>query len=113
MHGNKKLRNPTDNFNDVIEYQNHLARRNNGVNVPIYITEMGVPTYDGEGGVTRLNAAIFAFKYTLLAMSDKNIKEFGGMITPTTEFKERIKRIILDSSIIIIIRNLQLLLCMN
>ena len=74
MHGNKKLRNPTDNFNDVIEYQNHLARRNNGVNVPIYITEMGVPTYDGEGGVTRLNAAIFPFKYTLLAMSDKNIK---------------------------------------
>lgn len=74
MHGNKKLRNPTDNFNDVIEYQNHIAQRNNGINVPIYITEMGVPTYDGEGGVTRLDAAIFAFKYTLLAMSNKNIK---------------------------------------
>ena len=57
----KKLRNPTDNFNDVIEYQNHIAQRNNGINVPIYITEMGVPTYDGEGGVTRFGCSNICF----------------------------------------------------
>lgn len=74
MHGNQQLRKPTANYSDLVNYQKHIESMNSGRSVPFYITEMGVPTYDGKGGVSRLDAAIFMFKYTLLAMSNQNIK---------------------------------------
>ncbi|MDG1644317.1 hypothetical protein DA718_09765 [Klebsiella huaxiensis] len=73
MHGNKKLRGATENYQTLVEYQKHLVTKSKK-NIRLYITEMGIPTYDGEGGVSRLDAARFIFKYTLLVMSNPDIK---------------------------------------
>ncbi|MCU6319854.1 cellulase family glycosylhydrolase [Klebsiella aerogenes] len=42
--------------------------------IPLYITEIGVPTYKGRWGVTEDKAALFALKYTLMAKSRDYIK---------------------------------------
>ncbi|EPY5197812.1 cellulase family glycosylhydrolase [Klebsiella quasipneumoniae] len=42
--------------------------------IPLYITEIGMPTYKGRWGVTEDIAGLFALKYTLLAKSRKYIK---------------------------------------
>lgn len=74
MHHDVKLRQPTSNYLNLINYENHLRSLNNNKPVSLYITEMGIPTYSGGGGVSRLQAARFIFKYTLLVMSNKNVK---------------------------------------
>jgi hypothetical protein len=42
--------------------------------VPVYITEMGVPTYNGPGGLSDAAAAQYVVKYTMLAKSRPYIK---------------------------------------
>ena len=57
----------------IDSFENKLIERYGKV-IPLYITEIGVPTYKGRWGVTEDIAALFALKYTLMAKSRDYIK---------------------------------------
>lgn len=57
----------------IDSFENKLIERYGKI-IPLYITEIGVPTYKGKWGVTEDKAALFALKYTLMAKSRDYIK---------------------------------------
>jgi len=61
------------NIKMITAYHDNILRTQ-GKDMPIYITEMGVPNYQGKGGLSREDAAKFVVKYTLLAKSNSFIK---------------------------------------
>lgn len=73
MNANKKLRNPEDNIQKIDNFYKNILNKNSK-SIPIYITEIGVPTHDGLGGVSQAEAADFIVKYTILAKTKKYIK---------------------------------------
>ncbi|HIE5439637.1 TPA: cellulase family glycosylhydrolase [Serratia marcescens] len=67
------LRTPEDNLNAIDKFEQRVkafAKKS----VPVYITEMGVPTYNGPGGLSDAAAAQYVVKYTMLAKSRPYIK---------------------------------------
>ncbi len=55
-----------------------------GKTVPVYITEIGVPTYDGKGGLSKDVAAQYVVKYTLANRGPLS-KGYGGTICSMME----------------------------
>lgn len=47
---------------------------NNGVDMPMYVTELGWPTHEGRFGISEIDAASFLTRYMLLASSRAYIK---------------------------------------
>lgn len=47
---------------------------NNGVDIPMYVTELGWPTHEGRFGISEADAASFATRYMVLASSRAYIK---------------------------------------
>ncbi|EFE93671.1 cellulase family glycosylhydrolase [Serratia odorifera] len=70
---NYAWRTPEGNLGVVDKFQAVLAKAA-GRPVPIYITEIGVPTYSGKGGISKDAAAQYIVKYTFLAKSRPYIK---------------------------------------
>lgn len=70
---NYAIRAPEGNLGVVDKFEARLAKAA-GKTVPIYITEIGVPTYDGKGGLSKDVAAQYVVKYTFLAKSRPFIK---------------------------------------
>ncbi|MCV5580638.1 hypothetical protein OFO05_35155, partial [Escherichia coli] len=50
LNANKKLRNPEYNINKIDQFYNKIKDQNIK-KVPLYITEIGIPTHAGLGGV--------------------------------------------------------------
>lgn len=73
LNANKKLRNPEYNINKIDQFYNKIKDQNIK-KVPLYITEIGIPTHAGLGGVDPLEAADYVVKYSLLAKSKSYIK---------------------------------------
>lgn len=73
LNANKKLRNPEYNINKIEQFYNKIKVQNIK-NIPFYITEIGIPTHDGQGGVDPVEAADYVVKYSLLAKSKSYIK---------------------------------------
>ncbi|WP_240022826.1 cellulase family glycosylhydrolase [Serratia marcescens] len=69
----KSLNTPDGNIEKIDEYQAELKRLA-GKEVPIYITEIGVPTSTGKFGYSEDYVAQYIVKYTLLAKSRGYIK---------------------------------------
>ncbi|WP_255477850.1 cellulase family glycosylhydrolase [Serratia sp. OS31] len=67
------VRAPEGNLSVVDQFEAKLAKAA-GRSVPIYITEIGVPTYEGKGGLSKDLAAQYIVKYTFLAKSRPYIK---------------------------------------
>lgn len=67
------VRAPEGNLSVVDQFEAKLAKTA-GRSVPIYITEIGVPTYEGKGGLSKDLAAQYIVKYTFLAKSRPYIK---------------------------------------
>lgn len=67
------LRNPEDNLAGIDKFEARV-RAFSKKTVPLYITEMGVPTYNGPGGLSNAAAAQYIVKYTMLAKSRPYIK---------------------------------------
>lgn len=67
------LRNPEDNLAAIDKFEARVKKFSNK-NVPMYITEIGVPTYTGVGGMTNDEAAQYVVKYTMLAKSRPYIR---------------------------------------
>ncbi|MCR0999106.1 cellulase family glycosylhydrolase [Serratia rubidaea] len=67
------LRNPEDNLAAIDRFEQRVKKFSNK-SVPMYITEIGVPTYSGVGGMTNDQAAQYAIKYTMLAKSRPYIR---------------------------------------
>ncbi|MFI8418276.1 cellulase family glycosylhydrolase [Serratia sp. NPDC078593] len=67
------LRNPEDNLAAIDKFEARVKKFSNRT-VPMYITEIGVPTYNGVGGMTDDEAAQYAVKYTMLAKSRDYIR---------------------------------------
>ncbi|EOZ3690205.1 cellulase family glycosylhydrolase [Klebsiella michiganensis] len=59
---------------DIIDAFSNELKQKYHKTIPLYITEIGVPTYKGRWGVTEEKAALFAMKYTLMAKSREYIK---------------------------------------
>ncbi|WP_368926850.1 cellulase family glycosylhydrolase [Serratia marcescens] len=70
---NYAIRAPEGNLDVVDKFEARLAKAA-GKTVPIYITEIGVPTYEGKGGLSKDVAAQYVVKYTFLAKSRPFIK---------------------------------------
>lgn len=70
---NKKLRTPEGNLQAIDKFENEIELRYKK-KVPLYITEMGIPNYSGEGGLSANDVGVFAVKYTLMAKSREYIK---------------------------------------
>lgn len=70
---NKKLRTAEGNLEAIDYFENELKIKYKK-EVPLYITEMGVPTYAGDGGLSENDVGLFAIKYTLMAKSRSYIK---------------------------------------
>lgn len=66
-------RTPEGNIDAIDQFEQELKRKYNK-DIPIYITEIGVPTYSGIGGLTESEAGLFTIKYILLAKSRSYIK---------------------------------------
>ncbi|MGV8927550.1 MAG: cellulase family glycosylhydrolase [Ewingella sp.] len=73
LNPDKSLRNPELNIQKIDDFYNKIKPKNNK-DIPIYITEMGVSTHAGLGGVSQEQAADFIVKYTILAKSKPYIK---------------------------------------
>lgn len=67
------LRNPEANLAAIDLFEAKVKKYSHR-EIPIYITEIGVPTYDGEGGVSDDEAAQYIIKYTLLSKARSYIK---------------------------------------
>lgn len=70
---NKSLRNPEYNIQKIDDFYESIKPKNKK-EIPIYITEIGVPTHTGLGGVSQEQAADFIVKYTILAKTKSYIK---------------------------------------
>ncbi len=73
LNADKSLRNPEYNLKKIEDFYNSISSDNNK-KIPIYITEVGVPTHSGQGGVDQAEAADFTVKYSLLARTKSYIK---------------------------------------
>ena len=73
LNADKSLRNPEYNLEKIENFYKSISSDNNK-NIPIYITEVGVPTHTGQGGVNQSEAADFVVKYSLLARTKNYIK---------------------------------------
>ena len=73
LNADKSLRNPEYNIKKIDDFYNSIKLKN-PKGIPIYITEVGVPTHAGLGGVSEEQAADFIVKYTILAKSKSYIK---------------------------------------
>lgn len=73
LNANKKLRNPEYNINKIDQFYNKIKDQNIK-KIPFYITEIGIPTHNGQGGVDPVEAADYIVKYSLLAKSKSYIK---------------------------------------
>lgn len=69
----KEMGTPEGNLATIDNYEQHL-RKTFGKEVPLYITEIGVPNYSGKGGVDLNSSAQFVVKYTLMAKARPYIK---------------------------------------
>lgn len=67
------LRSPTGNLEGIDKFHNSIIHKY-GENVSFYITEMGVPTYNGVGGVTINEQSSFIENYTKGVMKRSYIK---------------------------------------
>ncbi|OJT47076.1 glycosyl hydrolase [Serratia plymuthica] len=70
---NMALRNPEDNLAGIDKFEDRVKAFSKR-SIPLYITEMGVPTYNGPGGLSNAAAAQYIVKYTMLAKSRSYIK---------------------------------------
>lgn len=70
---NKELGTPEGNLAVIDNYEGHL-KKTFGKEVPLYITEIGIPNYSGQGGVDFNSSAQFVVKYTLMAKARPYIK---------------------------------------
>ncbi|WP_454877796.1 cellulase family glycosylhydrolase [Serratia inhibens] len=71
--GNYKLRSAEGNLAGIDAFEAKLSKLA-GRAVPIYITENGIPTYTGNGGLSGNDVAQYVIKYTLLAKTRDYIK---------------------------------------
>ncbi|CAI0763127.1 glycoside hydrolase family 5 protein [Serratia quinivorans] len=71
--GNYKLRSAEGNLAGIDAFETKLSKLA-GHSVPIYITENGIPTYTGDGGLSGDEVAQYVIKYTLLAKTRSYIK---------------------------------------
>ncbi|MDT0207873.1 cellulase family glycosylhydrolase [Serratia marcescens] len=69
----KNLGTPEGNLAVIDNYERHL-KNSFGKEVPLYITEIGVPNYSGQGGLDFNSSAQFVVKYTLMAKARPYIK---------------------------------------
>ncbi|EMN5859946.1 hypothetical protein RJ495_000467 [Pluralibacter gergoviae] len=69
----KVLRSPTGNLDGIDKFHNSILHKY-GENVSFYITEMGIPTYNGLGGVTVNEQSSFIESYTKGVMKRSYIK---------------------------------------
>lgn len=70
---NPSLTTPDGNLKKIDEYQAELNKKL-GKEIPIYITEIGVPTNTGKFGYNQNYVAQYIVKYTMLAKARKYIK---------------------------------------
>ncbi|HGM6909856.1 TPA: cellulase family glycosylhydrolase [Serratia marcescens] len=70
---NMALRNPEDNLAAIDKFESRVKAFSKRT-VPLYITEMGVPTYNGPGGLSNSAAAQYIVKYTMMAKARSYIK---------------------------------------
>lgn len=73
LNADKSLRNPESNIKKIDDFYNSIKHKNPKA-IPIYITEIGVPTHAGLGGVSEEEAADFIVKYAILARAKPYIK---------------------------------------
>lgn len=68
-----EIRTAEGNLQLIDAYEKHVAQKT-GKNVPLYITELGFPTYNGKDGLRADKVAQYVMKYTLLAQARSYIK---------------------------------------
>lgn len=62
------------NLQLIDAYEKHVTQKTGKKNVPLYITELGFPTYSGKDGLRADKVAQYVMKYTLLAQTRSYIK---------------------------------------
>lgn len=67
------IRTAEGNLQLIDAYQKHVTEKS-GKQMPIYITEVGFPTYSGKDGLSSDKVAQYVMKYTLLASAKGYIK---------------------------------------
>ncbi|HBW2251417.1 TPA: glycosyl hydrolase, partial [Klebsiella pneumoniae] len=67
LNSNLKLRTPEDNYSNIVLLEKKIKETaKSDKEIPIYITEMGVSNFSGNGGVSEEVSADFIVKYTAL-----------------------------------------------
>lgn len=111
----KSIMSVNDNFKAIDDLESYIKKKNNGKIVPIYITEIGLPSYDGVK-FTQKDIANYRKKYYQEAKgrsyikgvwwyelidagyNKKNTQDNYGMLTKDLKEKEVAKMILEDSN---------------
>ncbi|HBY6011351.1 TPA: glycosyl hydrolase [Klebsiella pneumoniae] len=75
LNSNLKLRTPEDNYSNIVLLEKKIKETaKSDKEIPIYITEMGVSNFSGNGGVSEEVSADFIVKYTALISTLSYVK---------------------------------------